>query len=70
MVNEIIERARQEIATGSYNKTSLAIAAGLHQNTLRHIDRDSFAPNYKTLVALENFFSSAKAETLPESEAA
>lgn len=70
MVNEIIERARQEIATGSYNKTSLAIAAGLHQNTLRHIDRESFAPNYKTLVALEKFFSSTALSERQDSKAA
>jgi 3,4-dihydroxy 2-butanone 4-phosphate synthase/GTP cyclohydrolase II len=57
MIDEIILKARIEINRRAYSKTSLAIAAGLHPNTLRNIDSDSFSPNYRTLRALEKLFS-------------
>lgn len=56
MITDIINQARQLVERGDYTRTSLSVAAGLHANTLRDLNSDSFAPNYNTLLALETLF--------------
>lgn len=56
MIADVIAKARNLVDEGQYSRASLSAAAGLHANTLRDLHSDSFAPNYKTLVALETLF--------------
>lgn len=53
MVRDTIEQVRRLLAEGRYTKASLARRAGLHPNTLRDADGESWNPTAETLLAVE-----------------
>lgn len=53
MVTDILHRVRSYLAEPGVTKAGLATKAGLHPNTLRDADQDSWNPTAATLKALE-----------------
>lgn len=53
MVHDTIAAVRAELAKPGVTKTGLAKRANLHPNTLRDADSEEWAPNARTLLALE-----------------
>lgn len=64
MINEAITRIREHLQKPGVTKRDVALAAGLHPNTLIGMERDDWNPSANTLIALEAAISR------PESEAA
>lgn len=55
MSTSTIERVRDLVSSGTMTKAGLARAAGLHANTLRDCDEQSWNPTTETLTKLESF---------------
>lgn len=53
MVTDTINRVRELIASGATTKSGLAVAVGLHPNTLRGVETDDWNPTAETLRKLE-----------------
>lgn len=53
MVHDTILAVQRELAKDGVSKAGLAKRAGLHPNTLREADSPDWAPNARTLMALE-----------------
>lgn len=55
MVRDTIERLRAAIKMKGITKRGLAAQAGLHENTLKGCESDSWDPKASTLIKLEPF---------------
>lgn len=62
MVTDILHRVRSHLAMPGVTKAGLAIKAGLHPNTLRDADQESWNPTAATLRALEPHLPPVTAE--------
>lgn len=56
-LGNLVALARAQVRQVGWSPTRLAVAAGLHRNTLLGIEQDSWNPSLSTLLAIEKFIS-------------
>ncbi|API58078.1 hypothetical protein BSL82_01180 [Tardibacter chloracetimidivorans] len=60
MVSETIHAVRALLREPGVTRAGLAIAAGLHPNTLRDVEAEGWNPTASTLLALESYMEARR----------